>query len=326
MPMNPLVSIIVPIYNGEQYIKGCIDSIVTQTYSNIELILVNDGSTDGSKDVIQYYTDIDTRCVLVDKSNGGASSARNMGLERANGEYVYFVDSDDYIEQTAIEELVNHIQVTESDFCCYRIKFYNQETSILHGQDFSCSEISAQNDILKDALMGYNIKISPWAKFFSRSFLLKNNIRFYEGIINEDYLFTIECAIYARKVSFLNKALYNAYERMGSVSRVMKDDCILSFLEIYKIIGKKWSSTYQQYQDYFNASYIKQLLYVLTLAALRLRSYEEFHHLYLLAKKSGYMSITSKGVREIVGIKLYFIYLLCKIPYIFFYAVKWGGR
>ena len=63
MPMNPLVSIIVPIYNGEQYIKGCIDSIVTQTYSNIELILVNDGSTDGSKDVIQYYTDIDTRCV-----------------------------------------------------------------------------------------------------------------------------------------------------------------------------------------------------------------------------------------------------------------------
>lgn len=324
MDMKPLVSVIVPIYNGEQYIKGCVDSIVSQSYTNIELILVNDGSTDGSREIIQNYIYIDKRCVLIDKPNGGASSARNLGLEYANGEYVYFIDSDDYIEQYAVEKLVEHMQEMQPDFCCYRVAFYNSEKSILHGRDFSCSVITRQEDILKDALMGYNIKIAPWAKFFSRSFLLQNNIRFHEGVINEDYLFTIECAICASKVSFLNKVMYNAYERTGSVSRTMKDDCILSFIELYNIICQKWASIYQQYQDYFNASFTKQLLYVLTLAALRLDSYKDFNHLYLLANNSGYMRITTNKEILILGAKLYGVHLLSRIPFIFFYTVKYG--
>ena len=114
----PLVSIIVPIYNVEQYVNRCVDSILAQTYSNIEVILIDDGSTDKSRERISVYNN-DPRCKVVYKDNGGASSARNVGISLASGEYIYFIDADDYIVESAIELLVDTMTRTRADFCCY---------------------------------------------------------------------------------------------------------------------------------------------------------------------------------------------------------------
>ena len=327
MNKDPLVSVIVPVYNVERYIRKCIDSILCQSYTNIEIILVNDGSTDGSRGILQQYASEDFRCKLIDKDNGGASSARNIGLDYAKGEYVYFIDSDDYIEPSTVADLVDHMQCSQSDFCCYRIWFYNETRKILHGDDFSTQVLTKNADILKDALLGNNIKIAPWTKFFLTSFLNKHNIRFYEGLINEDYLFTIECAIYAQTVSFLNKPLYFAYERPDSVSRVMKDNSITSLLSIYDIIRCKYPNIYSSKNIYFRASFIKQLLYVLVSAASRFKSYKDFYRLYGLAIDSGYLAAKVRELREmrnVLGNKLCSVLVLCQNSYIFYYVVKLG--
>ena len=325
MQNNKVVSVIIPVFNVEECIENCIESVLRQTYYNIELILVNDGSTDRTREILSRY-ESDKRCIIIDKPNGGASSARNVGLCHAHGDYIYFVDSDDYIEPTAIEELVSHMRSSLSDFCCYRAIFYNEEQSVLHGADFSCDYIDNSSEILRDALLGYNIKVSPWTKFFSSKFLQKSAICFQEGVINEDYLFTIECAIHAKKVSFLNRPLYNVYERHNSVSRTMDDRCITSFLQIYNLIQQRYPDVYVQYKDFFRASFIKQLLYILVLASFRLKSYHSFYHLHTLASQSGYMQVSSNAERVVLGPKLYSIYLLSKIPRVFFYVIKGGGR
>lgn len=198
---NPLVSVVVPIYNVEAYVNKCIDSIIAQTYRNIEIILVNDGSTDHSRDLIEKYT-IDSRCKIVDKENGGLSSARNAGIKESSGVYLYFVDSDDYILPNTIEQLVTIMQCKDADFCCYGFAFYSMSGVYRIYSKIKPISILGRDNILYDALLNIHITNTAWSKFFKASFLKENNILFNEGIINEDYLFTIECCLYAQKVVF----------------------------------------------------------------------------------------------------------------------------
>ena len=115
---NPMISVIVPVYNAEKYLKECIRSILNQTIQNLELILVNDGSTDGSGYICDEYINKDNRIKVIHKENGGVSSARNMGISEATGEYFTFVDSDDYLEPNALEILYNDIIIYNADISC----------------------------------------------------------------------------------------------------------------------------------------------------------------------------------------------------------------
>lgn len=124
--MNPLISVIVPIYNVEKYLARCVDSIVNQTYKNLEIILVDDGSTDESPEICDLYANRDNRIKVMHLPNGGAGKARNIALNFVHGSYVAFVDSDDYLEDTAYEKLMNvffddcDIDIAEFDYCnCY---------------------------------------------------------------------------------------------------------------------------------------------------------------------------------------------------------------
>ena len=109
MICEPLISIIVPVYNVEKYLKKCLDSILSQTYKNFEVIIVNDGSPDNSQKIIDEYKKKDKRIIVLEKENGGLSSARNYGIEHANGKYISFVDADDYIEKDYVEKLYDCI-------------------------------------------------------------------------------------------------------------------------------------------------------------------------------------------------------------------------
>ena len=115
MNCNGKVSVVVPVYNVESYLEKCMDSIVGQTYSNLEIILVNDRSTDGSCEICEKYAGRDGRIKLISKKNGGLSDARNAGLDAASGEYLFFVDSDDFLELNAISELVSRAKAYEAD-------------------------------------------------------------------------------------------------------------------------------------------------------------------------------------------------------------------
>lgn len=327
MENRPLVSVVVPIYNVEEYIEKCVDSILNQTYKNLEVILVNDGSTDNSRNIIEKYL-WDSRCIVIDKVNGGVSSARNAGLKSAHGEYVYFIDSDDYIESQAVEELLNKIIETSADFCCYRVKFYSGEKYSLYGADFTVDTLTSADEIIRDAFTGKNIKTTAWAKFFNLNFLRENSITFYEGIINEDYLFTLQCAISATKVSFLNVPLYNALQRLNSISRNMKDDNLLVYQKIDSLLSGYLQSKgiLDEYRSLLECSLGIQLVYTITQAAYRFDTYSNFRKFYNLLKLYDYNGKLMHSRIKQCGLFRNMVYMLSLKPACFYYTLKIAKR
>lgn len=327
MGNRPLVSVVVPIYNVEEYIEKCVDSILNQTYDNLEVILVNDGSTDNSRNIIDKYL-TDNRCVIIDKVNGGLSSARNAGLKSAHGEYVYFIDSDDYIELHAVEMLVNKMIETSADFCCYRVRFYSGENYTLYGADFTVDTLTSAGEIIRDAFTAKNIKTTAWAKFFNLKFLSENSITFYEGIINEDYLFTLQCSISAAKVTFLNTPLYNALQRPNSISRNMKDDNLLVYQKIVSILSGYLQSKgiLDEYRSSLEFSLGVQLVYTITQAAYRFDTYSNFKKFYDLLKLYDYNGASMRSRMKQCGFARYSVYVLSLLPVFFFYTMKIAKR
>lgn len=319
----PLVSVIVPIYNVERYVEKCVDSILAQTYSNLEVLLINDGSTDGSRQRIAQY-ERDSRCMIFDKPNGGLSSARNAGLDKASGEYIYFIDSDDYIVSDAVESLVLKMQETEADFCCYRIVFFSDTDTKIIGKNFSHDMLIGQEAIMKDAFLGKDIKTTAWSKFFRAGFLRCNSLRFQDGIINEDSLFTILCAIDAHKVAFLDKPLYYAYQRPGSISRKIKRENITSYFYINMKIRNRLEqlSIFGKYSDYFYASFTKQLLYTLIQCGYRSATYTDFKALYENLKNSDYHIKKLGNNIRLAGRSYLLLYRFSLYPKLFFPLTK----
>ena len=176
-----MVSVIIPIYNVEKYLKKCIESVINQTFSDLEIILVNDGSTDNCKEICEDYKSKDNRIKFIHKSNGGLSSARNAGIQVATGDYYTFIDSDDYIMSDMIEQLVYMAQLTDADIslCCKT----NQENGFEEGINKKI-EIFTKEEALKCILTEKKILTSAWGKLYKRK--LFNEVRYPDGKIYED--------------------------------------------------------------------------------------------------------------------------------------------
>ncbi|MDO4439419.1 MAG: glycosyltransferase family A protein [Eubacteriales bacterium] len=235
---TPLISIIVPVYNCEKYIAGCIESILNQTYRNIELILVDDGSLDSSASICQSYTDTsDIHIKLISKTNGGVSSARNAGISASTGKYLMFVDSDDTVDITICEELVSKAEASSSllSLCGYNFVNFKAE-HISSSQKIPQSSISSSQEILPDCKditsfeefeesyksMFFNrIYLSTWAKLYLRSVIVEQELSFdEEHSLGEDLLFVHRYleALFKKSpvarssksiIAVCNKALYN---------------------------------------------------------------------------------------------------------------------
>ena len=218
---NKSVSIIVPVYNVEKYLEECLDSIINQTYSDLDVILVDDGSTDSSPDICERYAEKDNRIRVIHKNTGGASSARNIGLDYAQGEYVYFMDSDDYLEKDAIDLLVRTAEdkpdIVFFDAHTFADEDYNGKInadSYIRKSDY---KDGSGKEITKTLFSNNEFKYSTPLIFVKKSFLHKLQLRFYEGIIYEDMIFVFEVFVMADYVKHLNKALYHRRMRSGSV-------------------------------------------------------------------------------------------------------------
>lgn len=234
-----LVSVIVPIYNVEKYLEKCIESILNQTYKNLEIILVNDGSTDNSYDICLKYKEKDSRVIIVNKSNGGLSSARNKGIECATGEYYLFVDSDDYISEYMIEKLLYSIHQYNADIVCCNYDFCDEKSNFIKKHTIDIFENQIYNSKQANERLLYNkfYRCFAWNKMYNKK--LFYGIRYPIGQLYEDIYTTFSLINKAKKIVFIPESLYCYRVRRNSITRNTFDNRLYDILiPIRKIISE----------------------------------------------------------------------------------------
>ena len=222
--MNPKISIIVPVYKVEPYLRKCIDSILNQTFKDFELILVDDGSPDNCGKICDEYAKKDERIIVIHKDNGGVSMARNAALNIAKGDYIGFVDSDDYIESYMYEELYNKCKLEEADISIIGTREINEKGKMVYEYIPNVINFS---EILKRA--------HPWNKLFDRKLFFDNNLFFSQDKYYEDLELIPKLFVKAKKVCKVDNIGYIYLQRKGSITR-QKDEKILDMLWAYKEI------------------------------------------------------------------------------------------
>ena len=226
--MNKIVlSVIVPIYNVEPWLEECLERLERQTLQNFEVILVNDGSTDGSKQIAEKFVDRNDNFILINRKNGGLSVARNTGLEKASGEYVYFLDSDDYLLDTALEVLYKKAKSENLDvlkFAAYTFSEPSRELtwSSVGGYKYKGSYPGVYRgiDLLQMFIDNDDTYYPSCCLIFTkRSVIEKNGLRFYQGIVHEDNLFHFQLMALSERTAILNEPFYCRRYRQGSITK-----------------------------------------------------------------------------------------------------------
>ena len=216
------VSVILPVYNVEKYIRKCLESLIQQELKEIEIIVVNDGSTDKSLDIINEFMKLDNRIKLVNKNNGGVSAARNSGLMIANGEYVSFVDSDDWVEKSFLFKLYNLAKANSCDVAGCNFVISGENSKVEYKYPLDEEKIYERQDITSDIaekIIAGTIKTNVWDKIYKREFLSTNSIKFDEKIIRfEDWYFYVEVCKHMNRCIYINEGLYNYRIIEGSLS------------------------------------------------------------------------------------------------------------
>lgn len=203
--MNDLISVIVPVYNVEQYLSDCIKSILNQTYTNLELLLVDDGSTDNSGIICDEFSSVDNRIKVIHKINGGLSSARNVGIESASGDYYSFIDSDDYVEETFLECLYRKSLQENADIC--ECSFFRlRMNKMTRERVFDYETLDHETAIRRLLAIPYESFVVIWNKLYRKK--LFDKIRFPEGKLHEDEYTTYKLIYEANKVAYVNMNLY----------------------------------------------------------------------------------------------------------------------
>ncbi len=250
------VSIIVPIYKVEKYLKRCLESLVSQTFQEIEIICVNDGSPDQSQKIVDEYVEKYPEIVKgYVKENGGVGDTRNYGLDCATGEYIAFVDSDDWVEPEMIEKMYRAAIEQKADLviCDYVVD------NIDGGSEMIISGIiKSSTDIFKRVLIS---PPAPWNKLYKKDLFLKNEIRYPKGLWYEDLATTPRLLMNVHKISHINEALVHYIQREGSIMATLNE----KVLDIYKSLGVieeyyKSHGLYQQYKEEIEYLYVQHLI------------------------------------------------------------------
>ena len=246
------ISVIVPVYNTEKYLKECLDSIVNQTFEDIEIICINDGSSDNSLGILNEYKKSDKRISVVCQENGGLSITRNHGIKLAKGDYIYFIDSDDYLELTALEELYTISKKDDLDILIFKLINFDDGTTDKYPSDYYEMESLKYLDgkVFNYENLGddiFNFAVSAPGKFYKKELI--QDMEFPQNLIFEDNLFFAEAMLKARRVSFYDKYLYNRRIRKDSITTTKTIKFADSIIIIDKIIelSKKFD-VYEQFK------------------------------------------------------------------------------
>ena len=223
-----MISIIIPCYNAEKTIKRCLESVISQTYKNIEIVIINDGSTDKTDSIIKKYIN-DNRIKYYNRSNHGIGKTRNFGIKEATGEYITFLDSDDYLPNDAIDNLYKLAQKNKLDLV---VSDYYVDNKNIKSEKIKSFPIT---NIKKNPNLIFDINLAPWNKLYKKELI--ENIKFEENLKYEDAPFVIESIIKAKRIGKLDKETYYYVVNSNSETTI-RDERIFDIFKILDIIGR----------------------------------------------------------------------------------------
>ena len=257
--MKPMLSVIVPVYNVEKYLGANLDSLLNQTYENIEIIAVNDGSKDSSFDILKnYQKKYPNKLKIINQANGGISNARNNGLKEAKGDYITFVDSDDFVDRDMCRKMLEKAQEEASDIVICDVYYYwgegNSKNYIMPG----LTNKFKVDDIHNRALLS---SLGVWNKIYSKKFFDSANILFCEGTLYEDIEVITYLLAKAKKISYINEACLFYRQRENSIMTTRNDRC----KEIFNVLVSTYdrfetNGLLSEYHDEIEYLFIENLL------------------------------------------------------------------
>ncbi len=252
------VSIIVPIYNVERYISRCVESLMQQDYINIQIILVDDGSTDKSLEIVNDLAKTDERIVVIHKNNGGVSSARNNGIKAARGQYLMFVDGDDYVESDYVSYFVNLVETSDCDVG-FNTNYFSVGNGCSGGNRFVISSEKAIEWIYSDKIF-----VAVWNKIYRAALLKQTGVEFNEKIwYGEGMLYNIECLQNVERVAVGEKAVYHQTFNPNSAMRLFNLEsnyCGIKSLEMQKYLWKKRTKRIERAWEYHYYRFNKTII------------------------------------------------------------------
>ena len=275
--MNKTISVVIPVYNVAAYLPACMDSVLTQSYHDLEIILIDDGSTDGSGAICDAYAAKDNRVHVIHQKNGGAANAKNAGLRAATGYYLAFLDSDDYLEDGAYEFMVTTLETYRADViqCAYRDVFTDRQEDRFVLSVFSEYEVK---EYLKRYMIDWTCGLL-WDKLYKRE--LFNGVFFEEGHIIDDEFFTYQGIMNAEKVVYAPHVVYNYRKRKSSVmrspqsaQRIVRDR--LAYLQQRR---QHISQRFPTLKELFDRHYLEMLLMLSKDSALSTQTAQEIKRL-----------------------------------------------
>jgi Glycosyltransferases involved in cell wall biogenesis len=259
---NIKITVIIPVYNIECYLEKCLNSIVNQTYRELEIILINDGSTDNSAQICKKFKKQDSRIIYIDQENKGVSATRNIGIEKASGDWISFIDGDDYIEYDTYEKIIKYLDINQSyDFASYPCI----EESARYRKQVSNNieyDLYEGGKVLKSIFASDLISGFMWNKLFNTRLIKDNNLRLEEDIyFCEDLLFCYEYAKIATKMIYINQDFYHYVKRECSATSGKVDKRKMTSLKVYDYLLKDTYNHTEIYTDICNA-YVMLLIYL----------------------------------------------------------------
>lgn len=291
--MNELITIIINVYNGEKYINKCIDSIINQTYENLEILIINDGSTDNTLKICENYKD--KRIRIITTKNQGLALSRNTGIDNAKGKYVYFIDVDDFIELDTIEYLYKIIKQYKADIStCKHLTVYNYDNKVMQKQEkietIDCVEM------LKKIFLRQNNTISIWNKLIKKE--LFKNLKFENRIVN-DVAYTHKLIIKANTIACSNQIKYYYLKNQQSVCAKRYED-LERTMDIYKASIERYKYIKKRYPSLIENDYV--LLDLIT-------------RLYLRKNQNIIKYLNNQGAKKLYKKLFSFKVLKCKVNY-----------
>ena len=236
-----MVSVIVPVYNVEKYIGECLESLANQTYKDLQIIIVNDGSTDRSMSIINQYLNKFSNIEIITQRNMGVAEARNNGLKKANGEYTLFIDPDDFMDKRMIEVMCNSANENDSDvvLCGYYLYYSGKNLKIKNEHKLDSNKVYDSNYIL-DKMLKHEIQGQLWNKLFKTEFLIANNFNLEKGRAIEDVFPVFKLISKANKITYINELLYYYRQNESSIIHVksvkIMDDYYYAMSNILKYV------------------------------------------------------------------------------------------
>ncbi len=265
MSSSPLVSIIVPCYNAEKYIQLCMDSVLQQEYQHLECILINDGSQDRTLQLLHQYEEANPILRVLTQENKGLSKTRNRGIEHAQGEFLFFLDSDDALAADAISSLVeefddNDIVTAITVACTFSEGKANKTKRLLHPKE---GNVTFQNNNFEILIRTMETGLTPVAqnRLYRKSFINQYNLRFKKGILHEDELWFFESMLFARKVKFIDQETYfYRVDNQQSITSNVGDKNLLSYVKVMQDMVNKYAHHHSlNYISKWYATYIKKI-------------------------------------------------------------------